>query len=254
VDAPRSSVPHLLLAAASAAGLAACSSLNGGGAPRPAAEIERLGGELADLVDRLRPGLVQIRTGTDAGHEAHPAAGFIVDPGGIVLSVAHAVSGADHVEVELSDGRRLPGSVIGRDTRTDLAAVRIEGIDNLPALHLGDSDGVRAGELVLALGHPYGLRQAVSLGIVSCKGPPPEGGPQDFDFIYTDALINPGNSGGPLVNLAGEVIGVQDWAARNGSMGIAVPSDLVKLVLPRLVAEGRAEREPAGRPGLLPHP
>ena len=248
METPRSSIPRLLFAAAGAAVLAACFTPRGGAVPAPAADLERLTEHLADVVERLKPSLVQIRPGSDPGSLSRPAAaGFLADAGGIVLTVAHAVPGGDQVEVELSDGRRLPGTVIGRDTLSDIAAIRIEDPGDLPALSLGDSDRVRAGQLVLALGHPYGLRQAVSLGIVSGRGAPPEGGVPDFDFIYTDALVNPGNSGGPLVNLAGEVIGVNTWAARNGSMGIAVPSALVRRVLPRLVAEGRAEQA-AGAP------
>ena len=232
----------LRLLAAGAAGLAACASPTGPGPPRPAAGIEGLSEQLAGLVERLGPGLVQIGGGPETGPGARPpAAGVIVEPEGIVLTVAHALPGEDRVEVGLSDGRRLPGRVIGRDARTDLAAVKIEEAGDLPALRLGDSDRVRLGEIVLALGHPFGLLRAVSLGIVSWKGPPPEGGPPGFDFLHTDALINPGNSGGPLVNLAGEVIGVNSKAARNGSMGIAVPSTLVQLVLPRLVTGGRVE-------------
>jgi S1-C subfamily serine protease len=225
-----------------AAGLTACASLTDGASPGPAGEPDRLSERLADLVERLRPALVQIGAGPGSERGARPgAAGFIVDPGGIVLTVAHVVPGGERVEVELSDGRRFPGRVLGRDTRTDLAAVRIEGPAGLPALPLGDSDRVRAGQLVLALGHPFGLRQAASFGIVSWQGAPPGGGPPDFDFIHTDASASPGNSGGPLVNLDGEAIGVNSWAARDSSMGIAVPSALVRLVLPRLVADGRVE-------------
>jgi len=220
-------------------GLAACASRAGGAPLGPAAGIDDLSERLAGLVERLGRGLVQIRAGPAAGPGARPpAAGFVVDPAGIILTVAHAVPGEDHVDVELSDGRRFPGRVIGRDTRTDLAAVRVEEAGDLPALRLGDSDRARVGEIVLALGHPYGLPRAASLGIVSWKGPPPEAGLPGFDFLHTDALVNPGNSGGPLVNLAGEVIGVNSLAARNGSMGIAVPSSVIGLVLPRLVAEG----------------
>ncbi len=230
----------LLLLTAGTLGLAACASPTGGAAPGPAEGIDSLSERLAGLVERLGPGLVQIRTGPAAGPGARPpAAGFIVDASGIVLTVAHAVPGEDRVDVGLSDGRRLHGSVIGRDARTDLAVVRVEDGGDLTALPLGDSDRIRVGEIVLALGHPYGLLRAASLGIVSWKGPPPEGGLPGFDFLHTDALVNPGNSGGPLVNLAGEVIGVNSLAARNGSMGIAVPASLVELVLPRLVAEGR---------------
>jgi serine protease Do len=232
----------LLLAAVGAAGLTACSTLTGGAATAPTAELERLTDHVADLVEQLAPGLVQIRAAPDPGQRPRPAAaGFLVGPGGLILTVAHAVPGGDRVEIELADGRRVPGTVIGRDSRSDLAAVKIDDPGHLHSLRFGDSDRVRAGQFVLALGHPYGLKQAVSLGIVSGKGPPPEGGLPDFEFVHTDALVNPGNSGGPLVNLAGEVIGVNTWAARNGSMGIAVPSDLAKLVLPRLVADGRVD-------------
>lgn len=242
--------PLLLLASALA--LAACSLPTGGGGAIPAAEsgtprravpeFARLNELLVDLVERLRPALVQIRAEAGPAQEARPgAAGFIVDPSGIVVTVGHVLSSGGRLEVELSDGRRVPGRVVGRDARTDLAAVRIESTPDLPVLRLGDSDRVRPGELVLALGHPYGLPQAVSLGVVSWVGAPPTGGPPGFDFIHTDASVNPGNSGGPLVNLAGEVVGVNTWAARKGSMGIAVPSTLLKLVLPQLMADGRVE-------------
>jgi|SRR5437773_11244386 len=240
MGAGRSAVSRLVLLAAGAAGLSACASLTGGAALGPTADLERLSEQLAGLVERLRPGLVRIGAEPDSGHGARPpAAGFIIDPGGIILTVAHAVPGGDDVEVELADGRRFPGRVIGRDTNVDLAAVGIEAPDPLPALRLGDSDRVRVGEIVLALGHPFGLERAASFGIVSWKGPPPGGGPPDFDFIHTDAAVSPGNSGGPLVNLAGEVIGVDSLAARNGAMGIAVPSSLIKIALPRLIADGR---------------
>jgi len=242
MDDRRPTVGRFLLLAAGTIVLAACASPADARPARSVAGIDGLSERIADLVERLGPAVVQIRAGPTAGREARPpAAGFIVDAGGTVLTVAHAVPGEDRVEIGLFDGRRLPGKVIGRDPRTDLAAVRVEVTGELPALRLGDSDPVRVGEIVLSLGHPYGLLGAVSLGIVSWKGQPPEGGLPGFDFLHTDALVNPGSSGGPLVNLAGEVIGVNSWAARNGSMGIAVPSALVKLVLPRLIADGRVE-------------
>jgi serine protease Do len=243
---------RLVLASAAAAGLAAC-SLPAAGAPSAAgagrgrlADPGNLTAHLAGLVERIRPALVQIRAGGDSGLGPRPpAAGFFVEGEGIVLTVAHVVDGVEDVDVELSDGCRLPARVIGRDPRTDLAALRVEGAKEWPALRLGDSDRVRAGELVLAFGHPYGLRQAVSLGIVSWMGPPPADAPPGYDFIHTDASVGRGHSGGPLVNLRGEVVGVHGWAARNGSMGIAVPAALVRLVLPRLIEDGRVEWDPA---------
>jgi len=238
----RPTLRKLAFVAAGTIVLAACASPAAAGTGGSVAGINGLSESIADLVERLGPGVVQIRGGPTAGREARPpAAGFIVDAGGTVLTVAHAVPGEDRVEIGLSDGRRLSGRVIGRDPRTDLAAVRVEEAGDLPMLRLGDSDAVRVGEIVLSLGHPYGLPGAVSLGIVSWKGQPPEGGLPGFEFLHTDALVNPGSSGGPLVNLRGEVIGVDTWAARNGSMGIAVPSALVKMVLPRLLADGRVE-------------
>ena len=105
--------------------------------------------------------------------------------------------------------------VIGQDDRVDLALVRIDGATNLPTLPLGDSNRLRVGEFVMALGHPFGLEQTVSLGIVSRKGAPLTVAAPGFDFIQTDAAINPGNSGGPLVNMAGQVVGVNSMAARN---------------------------------------
>ncbi|MGH9797356.1 MAG: S1C family serine protease, partial [Candidatus Polarisedimenticolia bacterium] len=165
------------------------------------------------------------------------------------LTASHVLPAGDRVDVELPDGRRLGGRILGRDEGADLAALKIDSPGPLPALGLGDSERVRIGELVLAIGHPFGFQQAVSLGIVSWKGPPPGEGPRDFDFIHTDAAIGPGHSGGPLVNVAGEVIGVHSRAARGGAMGIAVPSALVKRLLPRLVAGAGAGREGPGADG-----
>src|SRR5207247_941980 len=138
------------------------------------------------------------------------------------------------------DGRRFNGRTVGLDSRVDLALLRIDA-GGLPVLPIGDSNRMRVGEFVLALGHPFGLEQSVSFGIVSRKGMPLTVAAPGFDFIQTDAAINPGNSGGPLVNMAGQVIGVNSMAARNGSIGFAIPSNLVKLLVPQLVAKGKVE-------------
>jgi len=123
----------------------------------------------------------------------------------------------------------------------DLALVKVDAGERLPVLPLGDSDSLKVGELVLALGHPFGLEQTVSLGIVSRKGAPLLVAAPGFDFIQTDAAVNPGNSGGPLVNMAGQVIGVNTMAARNGSIGFAIPSNLAKGLLPRLLEKGKID-------------
>jgi serine protease Do len=215
----------------------------------PAPELGRFNTLLADLADQLKPALVHIRTrrpvGKDKDDEAEPrrssGSGFVIDPGGLIVTNAHVVEDADYLQVRLADGRRFSGKVVGQDTRVDLALVRIEGASNLPTLPIGDSNLLRVGEFVMALGHPFGLEQSVSFGIVSRKGTPLTVAAPGFDFIQTDAAINPGNSGGPLVNMAGQVVGVNSMAARNGSIGFAIPSNLVKQLVPQLATKGKVE-------------
>ncbi len=221
--------------------------------PPPAAaapELARFNVLLADLAERLKPALVHVRVRREATKEESEepqeprrsaGSGFIVDHQGVIVTNAHVVEGASTVQVRLFDGRRFTGKVIGRDSRVDLALLKIDGVKDLPTLRFGDSNRLRVGEFVLALGHPFGLEHTVSFGIVSRKGSPLSVAAPGFDFIQTDAAINPGNSGGPLVNMAGEVIGVNSMAARNGSIGFAIPSNLVKMLVPQLVAKGRIE-------------
>jgi serine protease Do len=214
----------------------------------PAPELVRFNTLLADLAEQLKPALVHIRSRRAAGKDKDDdeprrstGSGFLIDPNGLIVTNAHVVEDADYLQVRLADGRRFTGKVVGQDNRVDLALVRIEGVSNLPTLAIGDSNRVRVGELVLALGHPFGLEQTVSFGIVSRKGMPLQVAAPGFDFIQTDASINPGNSGGPLVNMAGQVVGVNSMAARNGSIGFAIPSNLVKLLVPQLAAKGKVE-------------
>jgi serine protease Do len=217
----------------------------------PAPELSRFNTLLADLAEKLKPALVSVRVrraGSRDSDDPSPGeprrssgSGFLIDPNGLIVTNAHVVEDADAVQVTLSDGRRFGGKVIGQDDRVDLALVRIDGSTNLPTLPLGDSNRVRVGEFVLALGHPFGLEQTVSFGIVSRKGAPISVAAPGFDYIQTDAAINPGNSGGPLVNMAGQVVGVNSMAARNGSIGFAIPSNLVKQLVPQLVDKGKVE-------------
>jgi serine protease Do len=219
-----------------------------------APELQRFNTLLADLADTLKSGLVHVRTRRATPPPAAEAprpepgeprrstgSGFVIDASGLIVTNAHVVDGADAIQVRLSDGRRFAGRVVGRDTRVDLALLKIDGAANLTVLPLGDSNRLRVGEFVLALGHPFGLEQSVSFGIVSRKGAPLTLAAPGFDFIQTDAAINPGNSGGPLVNMAGQVVGINSMAARNGSIGFAIPANLVKMLLPQLVAKGRVD-------------
>lgn len=215
-------------------------------------ELARFSGFLTELARRLKDGLVsvQARRATAGTSDATPrppdrfrvgkGSGFVIDPSGIIVTAAHVVDGAESVSVRLADGRHFTTTVLGKDMRVDLAVLKIDGA-RLAALSLGDSDRVRPGEFVLALGHPFGLEQSVSLGIVSRKGPVLTGTLSAFDLIQTDAAVSPGDSGGALVNMAGEVVGVTSTAARNGALGLAIPANLVKALLPHLVRNGRMD-------------
>ncbi len=214
-----------------------------------APELVRFNQLLADLADRLRPSLVHVRveraaSKDDAGEEREgrraSGSGFIVDERGYVVTNEHVIDGADKIHVRIADGRRVPAKVIGKDRRVDLALLKIEAA-GLTAMPIADSNRVRVGEFVMALGHPFNLEHSVSFGIVSRKGAPLTVAAPGFDFIQTDAAINPGNSGGPLVNKAGEVVGVNSMAARNGSIGFAIPSNLVRVLVPQLASKGRID-------------
>jgi len=217
-------------------------------------DLARVATQLADLTERLKPGLVYVRVQQRAtapkdepprDEPGEPrrstGSGFIIDPSGLIVTNAHVVESAGQIQVRLEDGRRFTASVVGRDSRVDLALLKIDGASRLTVLPLGDSNRLRVGELVLALGNPFGLEQSVSFGIVSRKGAPLTVAAPGFDFIQTDAAINPGNSGGPLVNVSGEVVGVNSMAARNGTIGFAIPSNLVKMLLPQLASKGRVD-------------
>jgi serine protease Do len=222
-------------------------------APGVAPELARFNDLLAGLAESVKPAIVHVRVRRPTvvrdrdkdNQEGEPrrsaGSGFIIAADGVIVTNAHVVEGANSVQVRLFDGRRFMARVLGKDSRVDLAVLKIDGAEGLPVLPLGDSNRIRVGEFVLALGHPFGLEHSVSFGIVSRRGAPLTVAAPGFDFIQTDAAINPGNSGGPLVSMAGEVVGVNSMAARNGSIGFAIPSALVKTLVPQLVAKGKVE-------------
>jgi serine protease Do len=171
--------------------------------------------------------------------------GFVINAGGYVVTNNHVVDGATEIRVKFADGRELPGKVIGRDAKTDLALLKVEAT-GLPVIPLGDSARLEVGEPVMAIGNPFGLEQTVTTGIVSATGRAIGAGPYD-DFIQTDASINPGNSGGPLINARGEVVGVNTAIASGGSggsvgIGFAIPTNLVKPVVTQLASAGHVVR------------
>jgi serine protease Do len=168
--------------------------------------------------------------------------GFIISADGYILTNDHVVSGADEIKVRLADGRSFDASIKGTDSKLDLALLKIDTGENLPVAPLGDSDELKIGEWVMAIGNPFGLNQTVTVGIVSAKGRVIGAGPYD-DFIQTDASINPGNSGGPLFNMRGEVVGINTAIVAHGQgIGFAIPINVAQIVLPQLREEGRVTR------------
>jgi len=242
--------------------------------------LTRTGQALAEVADRVRPSVVSIITTKVSGGEAVPGfapffndpffrrffgdrfgqdphfktperkqqglgSGVIVDPDGYILTNNHVVEGADEIKVVLSDGREFKGELIGTDPKTDLAVVRIEA-GGLRALELGDSDALRVGEIVVAVGNPYRLSLTVTMGIVSAKGRANVGIADYEDFIQTDAAINPGNSGGAMVNARGELVGINTaiFSTSGGYQGIgfAIPSNMARNVMNQLLQSGKVVR------------
>jgi serine protease Do len=172
--------------------------------------------------------------------------GFIIDKDGSILTNNHVVDNATKIVVKLADEREFEAKVVGKDAKTDVAVIKINTRESLPVAPLGDSDKLDVGEWVMAIGNPFGLDNTVTSGIVSAKGRHlPGGGPYD-SFIQTDASINPGNSGGPLINLRGEVVGINSviYSRSGGNIGIgfAIPINLVKELLPQLKGKGKVTR------------
>ncbi len=168
--------------------------------------------------------------------------GFIIDKDGYIVTNNHVVDGADTIKVVLKDETEYPAKVIGRDPVTDIALIKIEAKGNLPTVALGSSDDLKVGEWVTAIGSPFGLQYTVTAGIVSAKGRAIGSGPYD-DFIQTDASINPGNSGGPLINMKGEVVGINTMIIAGGQgIGFAIPIDMAKGIVTQLKTSGEVTR------------
>ncbi len=216
----------------------------------------------APLVRRLRPSVVSIfvahveTVGMQYGF-VNPrerisrglGTGFLINSNGEILTNNHVVEGAALIEVQLDDGRRFGADLIGRDSRVDVALLRLKGVAGVPLTPapLGNSDQLEVGDWVLAIGNPFGLAQTVTSGIVSAMGRTGRDVPLDpagyYSFIQTDASINPGNSGGPLLNLRGEVIGINTAVNRAGQgIGFAIPINMISTILPQLRQYGRVIR------------
>ena len=224
----------------------------------------------SDAVRRATPSVVNIFTSKEIRPERHPlltdpifrrffgdqlpdeaqrasslGSGVIVTSSGYVLTNNHVVETADEIEVALADGKKLLAKVVGNDPETDLAVLRIDG-DKLPAIRFGSSEDLRVGDVVLAIGNPFGVGQTVTSGIVSALGRTGLGINTFENFIQTDAAINPGNSGGALVDAAGNLVGINTaiFSRSGGSIGIgfAIPVSTAKMVLEQIVKNGSVTR------------
>jgi serine protease Do len=220
----------------------------------------------ADLVERLSPAVVNVATRQRvSGMESVPrlpragpreedegeaqitslGSGFIISADGIVITNNHVIEAADAIDVILQNGQRLEATVVGRDPATDIAVLRVNARGALPFVNLGDSDDARVGDIVLAIGNPFGLGGSLSVGVVSARNRNIDAGRYD-DFIQTDAAINRGNSGGPLFDMAGDVIGVNTAIlSPNGNsvgIGFATPTSIVRPVVTQILSFGETRR------------
>jgi serine protease Do len=232
-----------------------------------AAPAEQLGRAFAAVAARVKPAVVSVYSekivtvhsprfpfrGEPEQYripESGVGSGMVLDAQGHILTNYHVVAEVDKIKVKLADKRIFDAKVVGSDPYTDVAVIRIEGHvpEGLPTVLLGDSDALDEGNLVMAIGAPFGLTQTVTTGIVSAKGRSDVGIAAIEDFIQTDAPINPGNSGGPLVNMRGEVVGMTSAIATAGEagqsagVGFAIPSNMIKSMLPVLIRGGQIAR------------
>jgi len=238
----------------------------------PALAQSRLPAEgFADLNERLSPAVVNIATsqrvegvddlprfppgspmerlneglGEGGAQITSLGSGFIISPDGVVVTNNHVIESADAIEVILQNGRRYEATVIGRDPATDIAVLRVHAGQQLPYVNMGDSDTARVGDIVLAIGNPFGLGGSLSVGVVSARNRNIDAGRYD-DFIQTDAAINRGNSGGPLFNTDGEVIGVNTAivspTGASVGVGFATPTSIVRPVVDQITRYGETRR------------
>lgn len=232
----------------------------GGGAAqtRDAPLLDAYSRTVSDVVDTVGPSVVRIDLARDDGKPAGSGSGVIVSPDGLVLTNSHVVSAGRRASVTTLDGRVFSARVLGDDPDTDLALLRIDADETLPAARLGDSRALKPGQIAIAIGNPLGFDATVTAGVVSALGRSlrAKNGRLIDDVIQTDAALNPGNSGGPLVSSAGEVIGI-NTAVIMGAQGIcfAVAANTAQFVLGEIVRHGRVRRAYLGiGAGTVPLP
>ncbi len=239
-------------------------------APDPRSVLGALEAAFSAVADRVTPAVVNVSTVPRKGAGGHEeferfrdffgddpdrpfrrrreeprstGSGVIVDPRGYILTNNHVIENAQEITVRLSDARKLPARLVGRDPKTDLAVLKVDAPDPLPSAELGDSDRLRVGQWAVAIGNPFGLDRTVTVGIVSATARTRVGVATYENFIQTDASINPGNSGGPLLNLDGKVIGINTAIVAAGQgIGFAIPINMAREIMRQLIARGRVVR------------
>lgn len=220
-------------------------------------QLEAFQNAFVQVVEKVRPVVVSINI---KGNSKHPpirsrnfpfedlplrssGSGILVNENGYILTNNHVIENAQEIRVILSDGRKFNAKLVGQDIKTDLAVIKIEVNDSLPIATLGDSSKVRIGEWAIAIGNPFSLDKTVTVGVISGIGRSNMGITDYEDFIQTDASINPGNSGGPLLNLKGEVVGINTAIIGQGrGIGFAIPINMAKNVMAQLILQGKVVR------------
>jgi Trypsin-like serine proteases, typically periplasmic, contain C-terminal PDZ domain len=225
---------------------------------------------IADVVDKVSPAVVNIETKAPSNStfetiyndpffkdffddnmmrpreymQSSIGTGFVIDPQGLVLTNQHVVEGASEITITFSGNKKYSGKVIGQDKELDLALIKIDAAEQFTALTLGNSDKIRVGEWVIAIGNPYGLDHTVTAGVISAKGRPMKIENRSYrNLIQTDAAINPGNSGGPLLNTRGEVIGINTAVNVSAQgIGFAISINTARDVLEELINQGKIDR------------
>ncbi len=200
-------------------------------------------GELGPLFEDFFGPLFRGQQPRQRPSEQSLGSGFLISEDGYLLTNEHVVRDAGEIKVRLSNQRIYDGKIIGIDTRTDVAVLKIETEEKLPAAVLGDSDALRVGQWALAIGNPFGLDRTLTVGVISATGRNDVGIEDYEDFIQTDASINPGNSGGPLLNIYGEVVGINTAIVASGQgIGFAIPVNLARLIANQLIEKGEVTR------------
>jgi S1-C subfamily serine protease len=207
---------------------------------------------VVDVVAKVSPSVVHVRVRGNRPGQLGSGSGTIIAPDGIVLTNNHVVDGVAHIELALNDGRNMPARILGRDPDTDIAVLRAETADALPAARIGNSKKVRQGQVAIAIGNPFGFESTVTAGIVSAVGRSlrAQNGRLIGDVIQTDAALNPGNSGGALADSSGQVVGINTAVAGYG-LGLAVPiNGTTRQIISELLSTGRVRRAWLGVAGV----